>query len=108
MKKMAGLNSFAHPDKGVQLRAEEEFRSRRAENRVMLVRFNSKSMATEQRYEEICNTFKNEMQEYIKEGFQANDCFPFVFANLIESTGIPASDRALLQRDLMEWTAKIM
>lgn len=65
-------------------------------------------MPLEQRYQEICAAFKAEMQEYIKGGFRANDCFPFVFANLVETTGIPASDRAELQRELMEWTGKIL
>jgi hypothetical protein len=48
------------------------------------------------------------MQEYIQEGFRANDCFPFVFQNLIESTGVPVADRAELQQQLIEWTRKIM
>jgi hypothetical protein len=65
-------------------------------------------MPTEQRYEELCNTFKAEMQECISEGFRANDCFPFIFQNLIETTGVPVADRAALQQDLMEWTGKIM
>ena len=65
-------------------------------------------MPTEKRYEELCNAFKTEMQEYINEGFRANDCFPFIFANLIETTGIAMADRAELRRELMEWTAKIM
>jgi|1185.fasta_scaffold1407029_1 hypothetical protein len=65
-------------------------------------------MPTEKRHEELCNAFKAEMQEYINEGFRANDCFPFVFANLIESTGIAATDRAELRQELMEWTAKIL
>jgi hypothetical protein len=65
-------------------------------------------MPTAQRHEELCETFKAEMQEYINEGFLANDCFPFVFQNLIETTGVPVSDRAALQQELMEWTSKIM
>lgn len=65
-------------------------------------------MPTEQRYEELCNAFKTEMQEYMREGFRANDCFPFVFQNLIETTGVPAADRAQLQQELMDWTRKIM
>ncbi|HTG45972.1 MAG TPA: hypothetical protein VK633_15740 [Verrucomicrobiae bacterium] len=65
-------------------------------------------MPTEQRFEELCATFKAEMQEYINEGFRANDCFPFVFQNLIETTGVPAADRAELQRQLMDWTKKIL
>ena len=65
-------------------------------------------MPTEKRYEELCNTFKAEMQEYIREGFRPNDCFPFVFQNLIETTGVPITDRAELQQDLMDWTRKIM
>jgi hypothetical protein len=65
-------------------------------------------MPTEQRYEEVCNAFKAEMEEYISEGFRANDCFPFVFQNLIETTGVPVADRAELQQQLMDWTRKIM
>jgi hypothetical protein len=64
-------------------------------------------MPRQQRIEELSNRFKAEMQEYINEGFQANDCFPFVFQNLIETTGISGPDRAELQRELMEWTQKI-
>lgn len=48
------------------------------------------------------------MQEYVNEGFRASDCFPFVFQNLIETTGISGPDRAELQRELAEWTQKIM
>ena len=65
-------------------------------------------MPVENRYEEICAAFKAEMQEYVNEGFRANDCFPFVFANLIEQTGIPAADRVELRRELTVWTAKTM
>ena len=65
-------------------------------------------MPTEQRYEHLCNAFKAEMQEYIRDGFRATDCFPFVFQNLIETTGVPIADRAALQQELMEWTQKIM
>jgi hypothetical protein len=65
-------------------------------------------MPAENRYEEICAAFKTEMQEYVNEGFQPNDCFPFVFQNLIESTGVPSADRAELQQALMDWTRKIL
>lgn len=65
-------------------------------------------MPTEHRFEEILNAFKTEMQEYVNEGFQARDCFPFVFQNLIETTGIPSSDRTQLQQVLLDWTRKIM
>jgi hypothetical protein len=65
-------------------------------------------MASESRYEELFSQFKAEMQEYVDEGFQASDCFPFVFQNLIDTTGVPSADRAELQRDLMEWTKKIL
>ena len=65
-------------------------------------------MPSQQRYEEISNRFKAEMQEYVNGGFQASDCFPFVFQNLIETTGVAAADRAELQRELMEWTQKVM
>jgi hypothetical protein len=44
----------------------------------------------------------------VNEGFQPNDCFPFVFQNLIESTGVPSADRAELQQALMDWTRKIL
>lgn len=65
-------------------------------------------MPTQQRYEEVLNAFKAEMQEYVNDGFSANDCFPFVFENLVASTGVPSADRAELQRELMDWTRKIM
>ncbi len=65
-------------------------------------------MPFEKHYEELFAAFQSEMQEYIKEGFRANDCFPFVFANLIETTGIPMADRARLHQELMEWTSKVM
>ena len=64
-------------------------------------------MPTEGRYEEIFSAFKAEMQEYVNEGFQASDCFPFVFQNLIETTGIPSAERAELHHAMMEWTRKI-
>ena len=63
-------------------------------------------MPIEQRYEELSEAFKAEMQEYIAEGFRPTDCFPFVFANLIETTGLPSKDRAELRSELMEWTRK--
>lgn len=63
-------------------------------------------MPQENRYEDLCNAFKAEMQEYVEEGFRAGDCFPFVFQNLIESTGMPAADRLELRRELMDWTRK--
>jgi hypothetical protein len=65
-------------------------------------------MPLHQRYEEVLNAFKAEMQEYINEGFSANDCFPFVFENLINTTGVPTADRAELQQELRDWTRKIM
>jgi hypothetical protein len=65
-------------------------------------------MPVENRYQEVFAAFQSEMQEYVNEGFQANDCFPFVFQNLIESTGIPTADRAELQQALMDWTRKIL
>jgi hypothetical protein len=65
-------------------------------------------MPTEMRYEELLSAFKAEMQEYINEGFEASDCFPFVFQNLIDSTGVPGADRAEIQRALMDWTRKTM
>ena len=65
-------------------------------------------MPIEKRYEELCDTFKAELQEYVREGFRAGDCFPFVFQNLIETTGVPSADRAELHRELMEWTRKTM
>lgn len=63
-------------------------------------------MSFENRHEELSKAFKAEMEEYIAEGFRSRDCFPVVFANLIESTGLPATDRAELRRELMEWTLK--
>ena len=65
-------------------------------------------MPIEKHYEQLLAAFQSEMQEYINEGFRANDCFPFVFANLIETTGIPAGERAELHRELMDWTRKIL
>jgi hypothetical protein len=65
-------------------------------------------MPTEKHYEEIFRAFQSEMQEYINEGFRANDCFPFVFANLIETTGITGPDRTELHQQLMDWTRKIL
>ena len=65
-------------------------------------------MPVEQRYEEVLNAFKAEMEEYVSEGFSANDCFPFVFENLINSTGVPSADHAELRREMMEWTRKII
>jgi hypothetical protein len=65
-------------------------------------------MPSEKRIEEISSRFKAEMQEYVNEGFRASDCFPFVFQNLMESSGISARDRAELQQELAEWTQKIM
>ena len=65
-------------------------------------------MPLEQRHEEISNRFKAEMQEYVNSGFRASDCFPFVFQNVMESSGISPRDRAELQQELMEWTQKIL
>lgn len=64
-------------------------------------------MPLQQRYEDVLNAFKAEMQEYVNEGFSAGDCFPFVFENLLSKTGVPHADRAELQRELMDWTRKI-
>jgi hypothetical protein len=69
---------------------------------------NKAAMPTQNRYDELRQAFQTEMQQYIQEGFRPNDCFPFVFQNIIESTGLPAADRADLQRELQEWTRKIM
>jgi hypothetical protein len=65
-------------------------------------------MPTENRYDELFSVFKTEMQQYVDEGFRATDCFPFVFQNVIDSTGLPAADRSDLQQRLMDWTRKIM
>jgi hypothetical protein len=65
-------------------------------------------MPVEQRYEELLNSFKAEMQQYVKEGFRASDCFPFVFQNVADGAGISIADRAELQRELLDWTRKIM
>ena len=65
-------------------------------------------MPSESRYEELLTAFQAEMQEYVNDGFQASDCFPVVFQNLIETTGIPSADRAELQRRLMDSTRKVM
>lgn len=65
-------------------------------------------MPSAQHFEEITNRFKAEMQEYINDGFRATDCFPFVFQNLVESTGIAGTERTELHRALREWTQKIM
>jgi hypothetical protein len=65
-------------------------------------------MPVHQRYEEVMNAFKAEMQEYVNEGFSANDCFPFVFENLVDTTGVPSADRAELRREMAEWTRKII
>ena len=48
------------------------------------------------------------MQEYVNEGFSAGDCFPFVFENLVDTTGVPSADRAELRREMAEWTRKII
>jgi hypothetical protein len=64
-------------------------------------------MPLEKRYE-LSAAFKAEMQEYVNEGFCANDCFPFVFQNVIDTTGLSTADRAELQRELIDWTRKIM
>jgi hypothetical protein len=64
-------------------------------------------MANESRYEELRQAFRSQMQQCIQSGFRPNDCFPFVFQNLIESTGIPAADSAELQRELLDWSGKI-
>lgn len=64
-------------------------------------------MPLEQRYEEVMNAFKAEMEEYVSEGFSASDCFPFVFENLVNTTGLPSADRAELHREMAEWTKKI-
>lgn len=66
------------------------------------------NMPVHQRYEEVMNAFKAEMQEYVNEGFSANDCFPFVFENLVDTTGVPSADRAELRREMAEWTRKII
>lgn len=63
-------------------------------------------MPIQQRYEEVIIAFKAEMQEYVNEGFSANDCFPFVFENLINTTGVASADRAELHREMAEWTKK--
>jgi hypothetical protein len=63
-------------------------------------------MAHEQRCDEFRKAFKEEMQLYVQEGFRPNDCFPFVFQNLIEQTGIGMKERSELQRELLEWTRK--
>lgn len=63
-------------------------------------------MPQENRYEDLCNAFKAEMQQYINEGFRPSDCFPFVFQNLVDSTGLPTTERAELRRQLMDWTKK--
>lgn len=65
-------------------------------------------MPREQRLEELAASFKSEMQQYIDEGFCASDCFPFVFQNLIETTGMGAADRAELRQELIEWTKKVL
>ena len=65
-------------------------------------------MPVQQRYEEVLNAFKAEMQEYVDSGFSANDCFPFVFENLVDTTGVPSADRAELRREMAEWTRKII
>jgi hypothetical protein len=65
-------------------------------------------MPSEKRYDELVDAFAREMQEYVSEGFRASDCFPFVFQNLVETTGIPSADRAELQQRLMDWTKKTM
>lgn len=44
-------------------------------------------MPTEKRYDELRQGFPAEMQQYIQEGFRTNDCFPFVFQNIIETRG---------------------
>ena len=65
-------------------------------------------MSQESRHEDLSNAFKAEMQQYVEGGFRPADCFPFVFQNLIETTGIPAKDRAELRQELLEWTRKTM
>jgi hypothetical protein len=65
-------------------------------------------MPTENRYDEFRRAFQAEVKQYMQEGFRPADCFPFVFQTLIETTGVPAADRADLQRELQEWTRKIM
>jgi hypothetical protein len=65
-------------------------------------------MPVEQRYEELLNSFKSEMQQYVNEGFRASDCFPFLFQSLADRAAISIADRAELQDQLLEWSRKIM
>jgi hypothetical protein len=65
-------------------------------------------MPVEQRYEELLSSFKAEMQQYVNEGFRASDCFPFLFQNLADTAAISIAERAELQRELLDWTRKIM
>lgn len=65
-------------------------------------------MAHEQHCEECREAFQAEMQVYVQEGFRPSDCFPFVFQNLIEQTGLGMKERADLQSELLAWTRKIM
>ena len=65
-------------------------------------------MPIQQRYEDVMKAFQAEMEQYVNEGFSANDCFPFVFENLVNSTGMPSADRAELHREMMDWTRRII
>ena len=70
------------------------FRSRRACAEGIL------SSMPQQRFQELADRLNAELQEYVNEGFRASDCFPFVFQNLVESSGLSGADRAELHRQL--------